>query len=67
MAAALSTLHYLQASAQIDAMSRIGEQRAAERFIDFDLERSRPSRRRHRILVSAQRVTALFDSHAGRN
>jgi hypothetical protein len=35
-------------------------------FIDFDLERSFESRQRHRLLISARHLVALFDYPADR-
>jgi hypothetical protein len=32
----------------------------SQRFVDFDLDRSRASRRRQRVLSSAREVVALF-------
>jgi len=36
-------------------------------FIGFDLDRSSGSRQRHRVLVSAQRLVALFDYPGARS
>jgi hypothetical protein len=66
MTAGPLTLHPLQSSAHTETMSCIGP-RPVERAIDFDLERSPQSRRRHRILISAQRLAALFEGHGGRS
>ena len=63
MTGALSTLHHLQRPAHTE-ISRIGGRRPAERSVDFDLERSRESRRRHRVLISAQHLAAFFDCHS---
>lgn len=62
MTAALSTLHHLQSPAQ--TMSCSGGRRLAERSVDFDLERSRESRWRHRVLLSAQHLAAFFEYHS---
>lgn len=46
-------------SSQRGPDTRIGR-RASRRFVEFDLDRSRDSRRRYRILSSARKVAALF-------
>jgi hypothetical protein len=61
MTAALSTLHHSQSLAHPEITSRLGIRRPAARSIDFDLGRSRASRHRHRVLISAQYLTAFFD------
>jgi hypothetical protein len=61
MTAALSTL--LQSPARSQTISHIDGQRPAARPVNFDLNRSRGSRHRHRVLVSAQHLAALFDCH----
>jgi hypothetical protein len=62
MTAVLSMLQQLQSPSQ--TMSRSGGRRLAERSADFDLKRSRESRRRHRVLISTQHLAAFFDCHS---
>jgi hypothetical protein len=65
MTAAVSTLQ--QSPARAETISRIDGQPPAARSVNFDLNRSRGSRRRHRVLVSAQQLAALFDCHGDRS
>jgi hypothetical protein len=67
MTAALSTLQLSQSLASTEATSRMDIRRPAARSVGFDLERSRQSRRRHRVLASAQQLAALFDCHGDRS
>jgi hypothetical protein len=66
MTAGPSTLHYSSSTARTEIMSRNGGRRNTEPAVDFDLDRSRESRRRHRVLVSAQHFAALFEYHGDR-
>jgi hypothetical protein len=65
MTAALSTLQ--QSPARLEIFSHIDSQRPATRSVNFDLDRSRGSRHRHRVLVSAQHLATLFDDHRDRS
>jgi len=64
MTAVPSTLQRLRSPAHTETVSLIGGPRPAERSVDFDFERSRESRRRHRILISARHLTAFFAYHS---
>jgi hypothetical protein len=65
MTAALSTLQ--QTSAVTETISHISALRPATGSVHFDLDRSRGSRHRHRVLVSAQHLATLFDGHRDRS
>jgi hypothetical protein len=65
MTAALSTLQ--QSSAHTETISRIDGRRPTVRSVNFDLDRSRGSLHRHRVLVSAQHLAALFDCQGDRS
>jgi hypothetical protein len=56
-----------QTPARTETMSRMNAQRPATRSVNFDLDRSRGSRHRHRVLVSAQHLATLFDGHRDRS
>ena len=62
MAAALSTLQQYQAAVDAESMAR--DQRPVERPLVAGLTRSRQSRRRYRVIASARRLTALFETSA---
>ena len=66
MTAAPSTLYHSSSTARTETMSRIGGRGIAEPAVDFDLDRSRESRRRHRVLVSVRHFAALFGQHGDR-
>jgi len=66
MTAALST-HQAQSPTHSETISRSDGLRPAARSVNFELERSRGSRHRHRVLISTQHLAALFDSHSDRS
>jgi hypothetical protein len=60
--AALSPLNRAEGIAsRTETMFRCGGQPIAEWPFDLDFARSRESRRRHRVLISAQHLAAFFD------
>ena len=61
MAVALSTLQHYQADACAESMTR---DRSVERAALASFARSRLSRRRYRVIASARRLTALFETSA---
>jgi hypothetical protein len=67
MATALSPQNHSQGTAsRNEATCGHSGQRTAEWLIEFEFERSRESRRRHRVLASAQHLAALMDCRGNR-
>lgn len=63
MAATPSRVHDSRNSVGAETGSRTADRRFPEPAVAFNLERSRESRRRHRVLMSVQHCAVLFEQH----